>query len=37
MNRFLSAGALFALSTFATPVLGQDPPKASAHKLLTPE
>ncbi len=37
MNRFLSAGALFVLSTFATPFLGQDSPKASAPKLLTPE
>ena len=37
MNRFLSAGALFVLSTFATPILGQDAPKASAPKLLTPE
>src|SRR5258705_6534744 len=37
MNRFLSAGALFVLSTFATPILGQDPPKASAPKPLTPE
>ena len=37
MNRFLSAGALFVLSTLATPILGQDPAKASAPKLLTPE
>src|SRR5467141_4881882 len=37
MNRFLSAGALFVLSTFATPIPGQDPPRASAPKLLTPE
>src|SRR5467141_3776941 len=37
MNRFLSAVALFVLSTFATPFLGQDSPKASAPKLLTPE
>src|SRR5467141_2051113 len=37
MNRFLSAGALVVVSTFATPIPGQDPPKASAPKLLTPE
>jgi dipeptidyl aminopeptidase/acylaminoacyl peptidase len=37
MNRSLSAGALLVLSTFATSILGQDPPKASAPKLLTPE
>src|SRR5260370_2794883 len=37
MNRFLSAGALFVVSTFATPIPGQEPPKASAPKLLTPE
>jgi len=37
MNRFLSAGALFVVSTLATPILGQDPAKASAPKLLTPE
>ncbi|HXN93356.1 MAG TPA: S9 family peptidase [Candidatus Acidoferrales bacterium] len=37
MNRSLSAGALLVLSTLATPILGQDPPKASAPKLLTPE
>src|SRR5260370_31325571 len=37
MNRFLSAGALFVVWTFATPVLAQGPPKASAPKLLTPE
>ena len=37
MHRFLSAGALLVLSTFATSILGQDPPKASAPKLLTPE
>src|SRR5258708_3513223 len=37
MNRFLSAGALFVVSTFATSIPGQDPPKASAPKLLTPE
>ncbi len=30
MNRFLSAGALFVLSTFATPIPGQDPPRESA-------
>ena len=36
MNRFLSAGALFVLSTLATPILGQDPAKASAPKLFTP-
>src|SRR5467141_1011505 len=37
MNRFLSAGALVVVSTFATPIPGQDPPKASAPKLLTPD
>src|SRR3982074_1894064 len=37
MNRFLSAGALFVVSTFATPSLAQEPPKASSPKLLTPE
>src|SRR5260370_31389875 len=37
MNRFLSAGALFVVWTFATPVLAQGPPKANAPKLLTPE
>src|SRR5882762_11069874 len=37
MNRFLSAGTLFVVSTFATPIPGQDAPKASAPKLLTPE
>ncbi len=37
MNRSLSAGALFALTAFAAPMLAQEPSKASARKLLTPE
>src|SRR5882762_7394528 len=37
MNGFLSAGALFALMAFAPPMLGQEPSKANAPKLLTPE
>ena len=37
MNLSLSAGALLALTAFATPVLAQEPPKVSAPKLLTPE
>src|SRR5216684_5671015 len=37
MNGFLSIGALFVLSALATPILAQEPPKANAPKLLTPE
>ena len=37
MNRFLSAGALLALSALAMPVVAQEPSKANAPKLLTPE
>src|SRR6267143_3157087 len=37
MNRHVSAGALFALAAFAPFVLGQEPPKPNAPKLLTPE
>ena len=37
MNGFLSAGTLFALTAFAPSVLGQEPSKANAPKLLTPE
>src|SRR6266849_8800317 len=37
MNGFLSIGALFVLSALATPILAQEPPKASSPKLLTPE
>ncbi len=37
MKRFLSASVLFALSALAMPILGQEPPKASSPKLLTPE
>jgi dipeptidyl aminopeptidase/acylaminoacyl peptidase len=36
MNRFLSAGALFALSSLVTPIFAQEPPKANSPKL-TPE
>src|SRR2546427_10288751 len=37
MKRSLSTGVLFALSTLATPILAQEPTKASSPKLLTPE
>ena len=37
MSLTFSAGALLALTAFATPILAQEPPKASAPKLLTPE
>src|SRR5437879_4929911 len=37
MNRSLSAGALFALSVLAAPILAQESPKAAGPKLLTPE
>jgi hypothetical protein len=37
MNRSLTTCALSALSAFAMPLLAQEPPKASAPKLLTPE
>src|SRR6266700_3172124 len=38
MNLSLSARVLLALTAFATPMLAQDPPKATAGpKLLTPE
>ena len=37
MNRFLSASALAALTALAMPVVAQEPPKANAPKLLTPE
>jgi dipeptidyl aminopeptidase/acylaminoacyl peptidase len=36
MNRSLAASALSILAAFATPILAQEPPKAS-EKLLTPE
>ena len=37
MNRFLSASALAALTALAMPAVAQEPPKANAPKLLTPE
>ncbi len=37
MSLTFSTGALLALTAFATPILAQEPPKASAPKLLTPE
>src|SRR5712691_11899147 len=37
MNRSLAASALSALAAFAAPILAQEPPKAGAPKLLTPE
>ncbi len=37
MNLPLSAGALFALSFLAAPIVAQEPPKATGPKLLTPE
>ena len=37
MNRFLSAAALLALTAIAVRVVAQEPPKANAPKLLTPE
>src|SRR5260370_39558079 len=37
MIRFLSAGVLLALTAFATSMPAQEPPKAGAPKLLTPE
>src|SRR5260370_10761180 len=37
MIRFLSACVLLALTAFAASMLAQEPPKASAPKLLTPE
>jgi len=37
MNLSLSAGALLALTAFATPISAQEPTKASTSKLLTPE
>ena len=37
MNRSRAACALLALAGFAAPILGQEPPKPSAPKLLTPE
>ena len=37
MKRSLSTGVLLALSTLATPILAQEPTKASSPKLLTPE
>src|SRR5258707_9552508 len=37
MNLPLSAGAWFALSFLAAPIVAQEPPKATGPKLLTPE
>jgi dipeptidyl aminopeptidase/acylaminoacyl peptidase len=37
MNRFLSASALAALIALAMPAVAQEPSKANAPKLLTPE
>ena len=37
MSLTFSTGALLALTAFATPILAQEQPKASAPKLLTPE
>src|SRR5882724_11625956 len=37
MNRSLAARALFALATFAAPVLAQEPPKAPTPNQLTPD
>src|SRR5271169_4975933 len=37
MNRSLVARAFLALGAFATPILAQEPPKASTPKPLTPE
>jgi len=37
MNRSLVASALSALAAFAAPILAQEPPKAGAPKLLTPD
>src|SRR6202162_227282 len=37
MNRSLSTCGLFVLAMLAKPLLAQEPPKAEAPKLLTPE
>ncbi len=37
MNRLLPPGALLVLAALAMPVVAQEPPKANAPKLLTPE
>jgi dipeptidyl aminopeptidase/acylaminoacyl peptidase len=37
MNRCFSACALFVLAVLAKPLIAQEPPKADAPKLLTPE
>jgi dipeptidyl aminopeptidase/acylaminoacyl peptidase len=37
MNRFLSAGPLLALTVGSVPIAAQEPSKANAPKLLTPE